>query len=138
MESAERILNCTIVFAPDETTRFGKDTSKPVMSISTIKLQTNLKDGFNKILNELERSYMCEIDKIFFDAIQGRPFLAQQQLKALLDNLTGFYAEIVKMARDQGSPEADKWEEELKKILSAPLGSLGNIWGRTDLSGLEF
>ena len=138
VDSAERILNYTIVFAPGETTRFGKDTSKPVMSTSTLKLQINLKDGFSKILDEFERSYMCEIDKIFFDAVQGQPFLAQQRLKALLDNLTGFYAEIVKMARDQGLPEADRWEEELKKILSTPVGRLGNIWGRTDLSGLQF
>lgn len=138
VESAERILNCTIVFAPEETARFGKDTSKPVLSTSTLKLQISLKDGFDKILNELERSYMCEIDKIYFDAFQGRPFLAQQRLKALLDNLNRFCAEIIKMARDQGLPETDKWEEMLKRVSSAPLGSLGNIWGKTDLSRLEF
>ena len=138
VDSAERILNCTVIFAPEETARFGKDTSKPVMSISTLKLRSNLKDGFDKILNELERSYMCEIEKILYVAVQGQPFLAQRRLEDLLEHLKQFYSEIVKMAREQGFPEADKWEEELRKMLTAPVGGLGNTWSKTDLSKLEF
>lgn len=138
VESAERILNYTIVFAPGETTRFGKDTSKPVMSISTLKLQINLKDGFSKILDELERIYLCEIEKSLLEAMQGRPHFAQNRLKALIDEITRFYAEIVKMAREQGLPEADKWDEDFKKILSAPLGSLGLTGSRTNLFELKF
>jgi len=138
VESAERILNCVVVFAPDETARFGKETSKPVKSTSMLKLQINLKDGFSRILEEWQRSYMCEIDQILSIAFQGQPFLAQQRLNGLLNDLTSFYLEIVKMARDQGLPEADKWDEELKRLLSAPIGSLGNIWGRTNLRGLGF
>ena len=77
---------------------------------------------------------MCEIEKSLFDAVQGRPFLAEKRLTAMLDELTRFYREIVNIAREQGSPDADRWEEELDRILSAPLGSLGNILGKTDLS----
>lgn len=132
VESAERILNYTVVFAPDETARFGKDESKPIMSTSMLTLQIGLGGIFNKILDELGRKYMCEIEKSLFDAVQGRPFLAEKRLTAMLDELTRFYREIVNIAREQGSPDADRWEEELDRILSAPLGSLGNILGKTD------
>lgn len=138
VEIAERILNYTIIFAPDEIARFGKATAKPVESVSMLKLQTNLRDGFNKTLDEFERIFMCEIDKILFDATQGRTLFAANRIKALLDELTRFYKEIVNLAREWGLSEAEKWDEDLKKILSAPLGSLGITGSRTNLFGLQF
>ena len=133
LENAETILNYTIVFAPDETGRFGKDTIKPVMSWNMLKLQISLKDGFNKFLDEFERGWMRELEKCLLDVAHGQPFLAQRRLDDLLDELTRFYMEIVEMAREQGLPQVDKWDEDLKKILSDPLGSFGNIWGKTNL-----
>jgi hypothetical protein len=138
VENTERILNYTIVFAPDENARLGKDTGKPVMSTSMLKLQIHLKDVFKKFLDDLGQFCMREIAKSFLDIAQGKPFLAEKRLSTSLDELTRFYAEIVKIARDQGLSQADKWDEDLKKILSDPFGSLGNICSKTDQFGLEF
>ncbi len=121
-EDAERTLNCIVMFAPNETARFEPKTAKPVKSPSMLNLVIRTEEDYHATLDKIEQIIFGEINRAFADVSHGRMHFAIRRLDCLSNELVSFQTELIRMAKDWGRPEAERWEEDLKKMLGSPHG----------------
>lgn len=112
----EKILNEVVVFAEDETARFSMETEIPVMSIGMLKVQHMLKEETHRAFERLYELVLREVSIAPVFLIQGKIGYAMNRLDILSNELINFQRDLIKLAKDQGIAEADKWESELNEM----------------------
>lgn len=113
LEKVEQILNEVVIFAPNEIARFNMETRKPVMSIGMLKTQFKLNEEFHRVLEKVGGLVLREFAQAFVYVSQGKIGYALKRMDALSSELLNFQRDLIRMAKEQGIEEADKWESEL-------------------------
>lgn len=136
LEKTERIMNELAAFVHNEKNRFGLDTRTNVKVPSMYRLIIESSKVSQKIQDALMKAFGDEFDKAFDDIVHGRVYFAKRRLDLLVREVASFQQHLIKLAKEWGNPEAEKWEADLKKALSYPYGSLGSVSDKSDFFGL--
>jgi len=115
----EQILNEVVIFAPNETARFGIETEIPVMSYSMLKAQQKVLSKFHEAIDKLGELVLEEIVQAFIFLAKGKIGYGMKRIEVFLRELTKVQRNLIQWAKDQGIKEAEKWERELNEIISS-------------------
>jgi hypothetical protein len=114
LDKIESILNEVVVFTPDETVRFSVKTRRPVMSISMLKTTKMLNGGFNDTIQKINELATKEFSKVIISLVQGK-IASLTKLNSIISMLIRVQRETIRLAKEQGNENAEKYERELDK-----------------------
>ena len=120
-ENAEKILNETIIFAPDETKRFNVKNAKAVESFAMLKMEKRLNELFDQSL----KAYGNAAFELGMDAlltgVKGNTPLAKAQLRDLIDEVASAGRRTIDEAKKSGHPDVAKLERDFNEVLTTPV-----------------
>lgn len=116
LDQVEQILNQVVVFTPNEVARFSSQTKRPVMSITMLKTQHMLNEGFNETLGKVTELAIKDFSLSCISLAQGKN-VPPKQLDAILSGLIKIQRDLIQRAKEQDDENAEKYERELNEMI---------------------
>jgi hypothetical protein len=116
VEEAEEVMNSIAVFLDADST-FCMNTRIYTNIPARYRLIIRSQDVLDKLLTNIEKAYLQEIDLVYAEIFRGNLGKAQRRIDLIMREIDFFAKSLIETAREMNDPRANKWEAEFNKLL---------------------